>query len=159
MQGDRCFDGLDTVWRKAVHKIKGLNEIVLANDGGSSEPSSDIGEGSNARMDCESQEGENTNEDDESATTIDDDKSKSNLQTIIKDLLKRSLPTILEAPAQSEFDEDTEEKKRLQARPPTGLAAKAAISEVHRDNAAIVANERFYELLDEITQTRGSPPE
>ena len=159
MQGDRCFDGLDTVWRKAVHKIKGLNEIVLANDGGSSEPSSDIGEGSNSRMDCESQEGENTNEDDESATTIDDDKSKSNLQTIIKDLLKRSLPTILEAPAQSEFDEDTEEKKRLQARPPTGLAAKAAISEVHRDNAAIIANERFYELLDEITQTRGSPPE
>ena len=73
MQGDRCFDGLDTVWRKAVHKIKGLNEIVLANDGGSSEPSSDIGEGS-TRMDCESQEGENTNEDDESATTIDDDK-------------------------------------------------------------------------------------
>jgi len=153
MQGDRCFDGLDTVWRKAVNKIEGLNKIAFGSDDSSG------GRSSGTAMDCESQEGKITNEDDEDTVMFDDDKEKYDYRVMIKDALKRSLPTILEAPAQSEFEEDTEEKKRLQARPPTGLAAKAAISEVHRDNAEIVANERFYELLDEITQTRGSPPE
>ena len=163
MQADRCFDGLDTVWRKAVHKIEGVHKMVCASDcDDSSERLSDIGDGS-TQMDGESQEGENMNEvdtteEDEDTMVTDDDTNKS-ISLSIKEALRRSLPSILKAPAQSEFDEDTEEKKFLQARPPTGLAAKAAVSEVHKDNAKIVASERFYELLNEITQTRGSPPE
>jgi len=151
MQADRCFDGLNSVCWKAAAKIEYLKSIAENND-------DDLRVESDDYMDCESQECNDEHKKDKRVDIEKSSKSSASVARIFKQALKHSLPSIDGAQVQN-GDDEAEEKLRLRTAPPTGFAALAAISEVHKANAKIVAKERFNELLNEIQETRGSPPE